>query len=48
MESALLDAKNTAAEPRAVMPQTRECQHDLTDGKTYSFPARSITIIKWD
>jgi hypothetical protein len=46
--SAALNAKNTAAEPNFVVSRTRQWQHGLKDGKTsYSFPARSITIIRW-
>jgi hypothetical protein len=44
-----LDARNTAAHPRAIVPQERDWQHGVEDGKaSYSFPPRSITIIKWE
>jgi hypothetical protein len=44
-----LTAKNTAARPRAVVPQDRQWQHGLKDGRaTCSFAPRSITIIKWE
>jgi hypothetical protein len=42
-------AKNTAARPRAVVPQDRRWPHGLKDGKaSYSFPPRSVTVIKWE
>jgi alpha-L-arabinofuranosidase len=44
-----LDARNTAAQPKAIVPQERAWQHGLKDGKaSYNFPPRSVTIIKWE
>jgi Alpha-L-arabinofuranosidase C-terminal domain len=44
-----LAARNSAAQPRAVVPQERRWSHGLKDGKTtYSFPPRSVTVIEWE
>jgi hypothetical protein len=44
-----LTAKNKAAQPKAVVPQDRQWQHRLRDGRAaYAFPPHSITIIKWE
>jgi hypothetical protein len=44
-----LTARNTAARPRAIVPQERSWQHGLKDGRaSYTFPARSFTIIRWE
>jgi hypothetical protein len=43
-----LDAVNTAATPNAIVPRQCEWEHGLKDGRTsYTFPARSFTIIRW-
>jgi hypothetical protein len=44
-----LAATNTASQPKAVVPQERGWSHKLRDGKAaYSFPPRSITVIRWE
>jgi hypothetical protein len=44
-----LDAVNTAADPRKVVPTEREWRHDLKDGATnYTFPPRSFTILRFE
>jgi hypothetical protein len=44
-----LDARNTAEQPTAIVPLLRPWQRGLEDGKaSYSFPPRSITIIRWE
>ena len=47
--SAALNAANTAAQPKAVVPRYRPWRHGLKDGQaTYAFPARSITVVKFE
>jgi alpha-L-arabinofuranosidase len=44
-----LAARNSAAQPRAVLPQERRWTHGLKEGKARcSFPPRSVTIIEWE
>jgi alpha-L-arabinofuranosidase len=44
-----LAATNTASQPNAVVPQERGWSHELLDGKAaYSFPPRSMTVIRWE
>ncbi len=41
-----LDAVNSAAEPRRIVPQTRQWRHELSStAPTYTFPARSFTVL---
>jgi hypothetical protein len=43
-----LDGVNTAATPNAIVPRQSEWKHGLMNGRTsYTFPARSFTIIRW-
>jgi len=42
-------ARNTAAQPKAIIPAESDWQHQMKDGETnYTFPARSITVIRWN
>jgi hypothetical protein len=42
-------ARNTAARPRAVVPQEQRWAHGLKAGKaSYSFGPRSVTVIRWE
>lgn len=44
-----LSARNTADRPRAIVPIERQWQHGVKDGKmSYTFPPRSVTMIKWE
>jgi hypothetical protein len=44
-----LAARNTAVQPKAIVPQDRRWTHGLKDGKaSYSFPPRSVTVIEWE
>lgn len=44
-----LEARNTALEPQAIVPQERTWQHGLKQGITrYAFPPRSITVLRLD
>ena len=44
-----LTATNTAARPRAIVPQERRWAHERNDGKAaYSFAPRSVTVITWE
>jgi hypothetical protein len=44
-----LATRNSAAQPKTVVPHDRRWAHGLKDGKaTYSFPPRSVTIIEWE
>jgi alpha-L-arabinofuranosidase len=45
--SGKLDATNTAARPRQVIPQEKEWRHGLEDGGArYTFPAYSLTVLR--
>jgi hypothetical protein len=47
--SGALDARNTAAHPRAIVPQSRPWKHALQDGATsYTFPPYSVTVLRWE
>ncbi len=42
-----LDAVNSAAEPRMIVPQSREWKHEVAGGRThYTFPPRSVTVLR--
>jgi hypothetical protein len=41
-----LDAVNTAAQPRRVLPQAQEWRHGLPDGGRYTFPPYSLTVLR--
>jgi hypothetical protein len=44
-----LDARNTAEQPRAIVPQTRLWKHALKNGDTrYTFLPYSVTVIRWE
>jgi hypothetical protein len=44
-----LAAKNTAAEPHAIVPQSRPWTHALQDGVTsYTFPPHSVTVLRFE
>jgi hypothetical protein len=44
-----LDARNSADQPMVIVPLHRQWQHDLENGKaSYSFPPRSVTMIRWE
>lgn len=44
-----LDARNTAAEPEAIIPRRRGWNHDLSDGQTtYAFPPYSVTVLRFE
>lgn len=44
-----LEARNTAAEPTAIVPRQRTWQHALQDGAAhYSFPPYSVTVMRWE
>jgi alpha-L-arabinofuranosidase len=44
-----LDARNTAAHTRSVVPQTRPWRHALKEGNTsYTFPPYAITVLRWE
>jgi hypothetical protein len=45
--SGSLEAKNTVAQPNAIVPQSRKWQHALKDGDTrYTFPPYSVTVLR--
>jgi hypothetical protein len=47
--SGALDARNTAAHPSAIVPQSRPWKHALKNGDTrYTFPPYSITVLRWE
>jgi alpha-L-arabinofuranosidase len=47
--SGALDARNTAAHPRAIVPQSRPWKHALKNGDTsYTFPPYSVTVLRWE
>jgi hypothetical protein len=44
-----LAAKNTAAQPSAIVPQSRPWTHGLKDGVTsYTFPPHSVTVLRFE
>lgn len=44
-----LEARNTAAQPNAIVPQSRQWPHALKDGNTrYTFPPNSVTVLWLD
>ena len=47
--SGSLEARNTSAQPNAIVPQTREWKHGIENGETsYTFPPYSITVLRFD
>ena len=47
--SGALDARNTAAHPSAIVPQSHPWKHALKNGDTsYTFPPYSITVLRWE
>jgi hypothetical protein len=47
--SGALDARNTAAHPSAIVPQSRPWKHALKNGDTsYTFPPYSVTVLRWE
>jgi DUF1680 family protein len=47
--SAPLEARNTALEPRIVVPHQRDWKHGVIDGRThYAFPPYSVTVIRFE
>jgi hypothetical protein len=44
-----MDAVNSAAEPRRIVPRTRQWRHELGgDASTYTFPAGSFTVLTFE
>jgi hypothetical protein len=44
-----LDARNTAAHPRTIVPQSLPWKHALKHGETrYEFPPYSVTVLRWE
>jgi hypothetical protein len=44
-----LEAQNTAHDPMQIKPRRAEWHHEMKDGvASYTFPAHSFTIIRWE
>jgi DUF1680 family protein len=44
-----LEARNTAAQPRAVIPHQRDWKHHMLGGRShYAFPPYSVTVIRFE
>jgi hypothetical protein len=48
--AAPMNARNTAAQPKAVVPAQRQWQHEIKDGgqASYTFPASSVTVLRFE
>jgi hypothetical protein len=46
--SGALDARNTAAQPSASVPQSRQWKHTENGATSYTFPRYSATVLRWE